>query len=120
MPRLTCAPLGIFETSAFSAYLAALAVFWIILESSLFRKANLPRQIETTGAVGVLVGAHVLKAATRIRLNAATLTPTRMQCTTAGVRDGVQTDHRELTCTSVQRALIRAPELLMPHPRSTA
>lgn len=46
MPRLTCAPLGIFETSAFSAYLAAFAAFWMFLESSLFRKANLPRQME--------------------------------------------------------------------------
>ena len=46
---LTCAPLGILEVSAFSAYFAAFAACWILLESSLFRKANLSRPQEASG-----------------------------------------------------------------------
>lgn len=40
----TCAPLGTFEASVFSAYFAAFTAIWIFLESSLLRKANLGGQ----------------------------------------------------------------------------
>ncbi len=44
VPRLTWAPLGIFEASVFSAYLAAFTACCMVLVSSLFRKANLTHQ----------------------------------------------------------------------------
>lgn len=86
----------------------------MLLASSLFRKANLSRQQEER-RVQVNV-APVLKSARQPTLFVV-LISTKLESCWLMLGFGYA-DYRSLTCTSFQRAPIRAPVLLTPHQRS--